>query len=73
MQLKTKENGIKKSKVGLCLDIQLRELSNGKMGTQELMQALVKKYGKNTPFEDDELFNVIAEMTFPIIRTFFAD
>jgi predicted metalloprotease with PDZ domain len=59
--------------VGLCLDIQLRELSNGKMGTQELMQALVKKYGKNTPFDDDALFDVITQMTFPSIRSFFAD
>jgi predicted metalloprotease with PDZ domain len=59
--------------VGLCLDIQLRELSNGKMGTQELIQALVKKYGKNTPFEDDELFDVITQMTYPSIRSFFSD
>ena len=59
--------------IGLCLDIKLRELSDGKMGTQELMQALVKNYGKNTPFEDNELFDVITQMTYPEIRSFFKE
>ena len=59
--------------IGLCLDIKLRELSAGKMGTQELTQALVKKYGKDAAFNDDELFDVITQMTFPEIRTFFKD
>ena len=43
------------------------------MGTQELMQALVKKYGKNTSFEDNELFDVITQMTYPEIRSFFKE
>ena len=59
--------------IGLCLDIRLRQLSGGTMGTQELMQALIKKYGKDAAFEDDELFDVITQMTFPEIRSFFKD
>ncbi len=44
-----------------------------KVGTQELMQALVKKFGKNTPFNDDELFDVITQMIFLEIRSFFKE
>lgn len=59
--------------LGLCLDIKLRELSGGKIGTQELMQQLMKKYGKGKYFKDGALFDEITAMTFPEIRTFFAD
>ncbi|WP_164976737.1 peptidase M61 [Chryseobacterium sp. CH21] len=59
--------------LGLCLDIRLRELSNGKMGTQDLMQMLMKKYGAGKYFNDDDLFDEIAKMTHPEIRTFFKD
>ena len=59
--------------IGLCLDIRLRELSNGKLGTQELMQKLVKKYGPEKAFKDEDLFNVITAFTFPEIRQFFKD
>ncbi|MBB6499033.1 peptidase M61 [Pedobacter cryoconitis] len=57
----------------LCLDIRLRELSNGNMGTQELMQKLIKRYGPEKPFKDEDLFNVITVLTFPEIRQFFKD
>ncbi|MGY0035434.1 M61 family metallopeptidase [Pedobacter sp. NJ-S-72] len=57
--------------LGLCLDIRLRELSNGNIGTQELMQMLIKKYGPEKPFKDEDLFNVITALTFPEIRQFF--
>jgi predicted metalloprotease with PDZ domain len=59
--------------IGWMLDIRLRELSDGKYGLMSLMQDLSKKYGVEKPFEDDKLFDVIAEMTYPEIRTFFAD
>jgi len=59
--------------LGLCLDIQLRELSGGKTGTQELIQQLMKKYGEGKYFNDEALFDEIAAMTFPEIRTFFND
>ena len=59
--------------IGWMLDVRLRELSDGKYGLMNLMQDLSKKYGTDQPFEDDKLFDVITEMTYPEIRTFFAD
>ncbi len=51
--------------IGLCLDIRLRALSNGKMGTQELMQKLIKKYGPEKAFKDEDLFKVITATDIP--------
>jgi predicted metalloprotease with PDZ domain len=56
--------------IGLCLDIQLRSLSDGKYGIQNLMADLSKKYGKNKPFKDGELFDEITRLTYPEIGTF---
>ncbi|EAY27832.1 peptidase, M61 (glycyl aminopeptidase) family protein [Microscilla marina ATCC 23134] len=64
---------LKGALIGLCLDIRLRELSNGKYGTQHLLQDLSAKYGKHKPFKDKELIAEIAKMTFPEIRHFFTD
>lgn len=57
--------------IGLCLDIYLRNLSAGKYGIQQLMNELSTKYGKDIAFKDNELFDVIGELTFPGIRDFF--
>lgn len=57
--------------IGMCLDIQLRKLSGGKMGTQELMRELAKSFGKEKAFKDDELFDKIVALTYPEIGTFF--
>lgn len=57
----------------LCLDIRLRELSGGKFGTQQLVQALLRRYGPHIPFQDDQLFDVLTEMTYPTMRAFFRD
>jgi len=56
--------------IGMCLDIKLRQLSEGKYGVQELMRDLSSKFGKSTPFKDDELFDVISELTYPEIDAF---
>jgi predicted metalloprotease with PDZ domain len=58
--------------IGLALDIRLRELSQGKYGMQNLMRDLAKTYGKEKAFKDDELFDQIAKLTYPEIRSFFA-
>ena len=58
--------------INMCLDIELRELSGGKYGTRDLMRDLGKEYGMNRSFNDDELFDKIAALTYPEIRTFFA-
>lgn len=58
--------------INMCLDIELRRLSKGKYGTQDLMKDLAKYYGKDKSFKDEELFDRIAALTYPEIRTFFA-
>lgn len=57
--------------IGMALDIQLRELSKGKMGLQDVMRRMEKKFGKDKPFKDGELFDQIASVSFPEIRSFF--
>ncbi len=57
--------------INMALDIELRQLSNGEKGVLWLMKQLSKKYGNDTPFEDDELIDEIVAMTYPEIRTFF--
>lgn len=57
--------------IGLCLDIKLRQLSEGKYGLRNLMLDLSQKFGKNKAFNDDELFAEITKMTYPEIGEFF--
>jgi predicted metalloprotease with PDZ domain len=57
--------------INLCLDIRLRELSNGAYGVQELIADLLDKYGKDKPFQDDVLFDEIYALSgYPELRTF---
>jgi predicted metalloprotease with PDZ domain len=56
--------------IGLCLDLSLLNLSNGKYGTRELMEDLGKTYGKDKSFKDDELFTIIGQKTYPQIESF---
>jgi predicted metalloprotease with PDZ domain len=57
--------------INLCLDIELRSLSNGNYGVQNLVSDLINKYGKDKPFNDDDLFNDIYEITgYSEIKTF---
>ncbi|TRO65078.1 peptidase M61 [Christiangramia sabulilitoris] len=62
---------LKGALIGMALDIRLRELSNGKMGILQLMKKLNDKYGKDRPFEDENLIPVIVELTYPEIQEFF--
>lgn len=57
--------------IGLVLDVRLRELSGGAYGLRNLMLDLSKTYGKENAFKDEELFDKIAELTYPEIRDFF--
>lgn len=57
--------------INMALDILLREKSNGQRGVLWLMKQLSQKYGKEIPFEDDELINEIVNLTYPEVRTFF--
>ena len=58
--------------IGMTLDIKLRELSNGEMGILDLMKKLISKYGKEQPFNDNELFDDIVAMTYPEIEDYFS-
>lgn len=56
--------------IGMCIDIIIREKSNGQRGILDLMQKLSKEYGPNKPFNDDELFAKITALTYPEVGDF---
>lgn len=62
---------LKGALIGMALDIRLRELSDGNMGILDLMKKLNDKYGKDKPFNDEDLIPVIVELTYPEIKNFF--
>jgi predicted metalloprotease with PDZ domain len=57
--------------IGMCIDIFLREESNGDRGILSLMKELSIKYGMNKPFEDDKILDEIVAMTYPSLKLFF--
>jgi predicted metalloprotease with PDZ domain len=57
--------------IGMCLDIIIRENSNGQRGILDLMQKLTNEYGVKKPFNDEELFDKIVSFTYPEVKTFF--
>jgi len=63
---------LKGALINMCLDLYLLKLSSGKYGLQELKRELGNRYGRDRAFKDEELFDVITEMTYPEIREFFA-
>ena len=56
--------------IGMCIDILIRENSNGEKGILDMMQSLSKKYGVHKPFNDNQLFTDIAAFTYPTVRGF---
>ncbi|MDI9257611.1 M61 family metallopeptidase [Flavobacterium sedimenticola] len=58
--------------IGMCIDIIIREKSNGARGILDLMQKLSKEFGPNKPFNDDELFAKITALTYPEVGAFLA-
>jgi predicted metalloprotease with PDZ domain len=56
--------------IGMCLDLKLRQESDGKYGLKELLDDLAKSYGKEKPFKDADLFAKIEELTSPPIKMF---
>lgn len=57
--------------IGMCLDILIREESQGQRGILSLMKELSLKYGKHKPFEDDKIIDEIVALTYPSVRDFF--
>lgn len=56
--------------IGMCIDILMREESNGERSMLSLMKELSTKYGVDSPFQDDSIISEITEMTYPSIGEF---
>ncbi|GGC36707.1 peptidase M61 [Parapedobacter defluvii] len=56
--------------IGACLDMYLLHLSDGGYGLRNLTHDLGIRYGKERFFEDDELFDEIAKLSFPEAKEF---
>ncbi len=56
--------------IGLCLDLLLIKESDGEYDLMKLINDLSAKYGKDKPFKDEELFDVITKMTYPSVGEF---
>jgi len=56
--------------IGMCIDILMREESNGQRSMLSLMKELSNKYGVEKPFDDDSLIAEITKMTYPSVGEF---
>ncbi|MXV16814.1 M61 family metallopeptidase [Hufsiella ginkgonis] len=56
--------------IGACLDLLLLDLSDGNYGFKDLKHDLGVRYGRRKFFNDNELFDVIGELTYPQVKTF---
>ena len=56
--------------IGMCIDIIIREKSNGERGILNMMHQLANEYGVSKPFNDNELFAKITELTYPEVGAF---
>ncbi len=56
--------------IGMCIDILMREESNGNRSMLSLMKELSAKYGKNKPFVDENIIDEITAMTYPSVGNF---
>lgn len=56
--------------IGMCIDIIIREKSNGEKGILDMMQKLSVEYGAEKPFNDEELFDKIVSITYPEVGAF---
>ncbi len=56
--------------IGMCIDILMREESDGTRSMLSLMKELSEKYGKDNPFDDDAIIAEITAMTYPSVGEF---
>jgi len=56
--------------IAMCIDILIRENSNGQKGILNLMQDLSKEFGTKKAFKDEELFATITKFTYPAVGEF---
>lgn len=58
--------------LAMCLDIELRKLSNGEMGYRDMIRKLSQRFGENKPFKDDKLINELVTVTgYPQVKDFY--
>lgn len=58
--------------LAMCLDIELRKLSNGEMGYRDMIRKLSQRFGENKPFKDDKLIDELVTVTgYPQVRDFY--
>ncbi|WP_299439614.1 peptidase M61 [uncultured Aquimarina sp.] len=60
----------KGSLISMCIDIIMREKSNGAYGIVDLIQGLSGRFGSEIPFKDEELIDVIKEISYPEVANF---
>ncbi len=56
--------------IAMCVDILIREHSNGEKTILDMMKSLSKTYGKDKAFDDENLFEIIKEITNPHVYDF---
>ncbi len=56
--------------IGMCIDLLIREQSNGEKGVLDLMKQLSNKYGSDKPFKDDLIIAEITALTYPEVGVF---
>jgi predicted metalloprotease with PDZ domain len=56
--------------IAMCIDIQMRESSDGTRGILSLMRELSKEYGNSKPFNDSELFAKVTALSDPAVGDF---
>nr|WP_247672746.1 peptidase M61 [Aquimarina sp. MMG016] len=56
--------------ISMCIDIILRENSEGQTGILDLIKALSNTFGSEMPFKDDELIKIIKKIPSPEVAAF---
>ena len=56
--------------IGMCIDLIIREKSNGERGILDLMKKLSIEFGTKKAFNDADLFAKITELTYPEVGDF---
>jgi len=56
--------------LAMCIDLIIREKSNGKKGILDMMRQLSKMYGPAKPFDDADLIPVVTSITYPEVGNF---
>ncbi len=56
--------------ISMCIDLIIREKSNGERGILDLMKQLSQKYGYDKAFNDQDLIKEVTDITYPEVGEF---